>query len=161
MINLGLLARNDAGDTIVDLIDAGSSNPSGVIEIRSGSVPASPEIAAAGTLLSTLVLSNPAFGNFSNGVAQANSIEIDSAASATGYAGWFRVKDRDRNTVLDGVVTVYGGGGDIEFDDIYFIRGGTVSLISLQATMPMSCSGLVQQSLPEFGIQGLGVNKPN
>ena len=156
MIKLGMLARNDSGDAIVDLIDAGSANPSGIIEIRSGTVPASPESAAVGTLLSTLVLSYPAFGNFNNGLAVANAVESDSDAAATGYAGWFRVKDRDRNTVFDGTITVNGGGGDIEFDDVYFIRGGTVSLISLQAVMPMMCSDLVQQSLPEFGVSGSG-----
>jgi len=135
-VNISTQARNDAGDAIVDLIDVGSTNPNGLIEFRTGSKPASPQVAATGTLLATNNFSNPAFGNFSNGQAFANSIADDTNVDATGVCGWFRIYDRDNGAVIDGDVTATGGGGDIEFDNINFIKGGTVTITNLQAVMP-------------------------
>lgn len=135
-ININTQARNEAGDAIVDLIDAGSSNPNGYMEIRTGSKPSSPQVAATGTLLATNAFSNPAFGNFTNGSSIANVIADDTNVSATGTAGWFRIYDRDGNAVIDGDISVTGGGGDITFDNINFIAGGTVTITNLTATMP-------------------------
>jgi len=135
-VNISTQARNDSGDAIVDLVDQGSTNPNGYIEIRSGAKPASPQIAATGTMLSTNNFSLPAFGNFSNGISLANSISDDTSVNDTGIASWFRIYDRDGNAVIDGDITEAGGGGDIEFDNINFIIGGVVAITSLTATMP-------------------------
>jgi hypothetical protein len=135
-VNISTQARNDAGDAIVDLIDAGSVNPNGYMEIRTGTKPASPQAAATGTLLATLNCSNPAWGTFSNGTAYANPIANDTSVDASGTAGWFRFYDLDGSGVFDGDITVTGGGGDIEFDIIDFILGGVVAISSLQAIMP-------------------------
>jgi hypothetical protein len=136
-VNISTQARNDAGDSIVDLIDIGSTNPNGVIEIRTGAIPATPQVAATGTLLATLNLSKPAFGAFSNGSTYANPISNDTSADGTGIASWFRIYDRDNNAIIDGEITIAGGGGDIEFDDINFIKSGSVAITSLQALMPL------------------------
>lgn len=135
-VNISTVARNDAGDAIVDLIDVGSANPNGFMEIRDGAIPASPQIAATGTLLATLNLSLPAFGNFATGIALANVIADDTDVDNTGVAGWFRIYDRDGTAVIDGTITATGGNGDIEFDNINFIKGGVVAVTSLTATMP-------------------------
>jgi hypothetical protein len=135
-VSISTQARNDAGDSIVDLLDAGSANPNGYLEIRTGSKPASPQVAATGTLLATLNLSNPAFANFTNGQAFANTIADDTDIDDTGTAGWFRMYDRDGTAVIDGEVTETGSGGDIEFDATLFVKGGTVSITSLLAVMP-------------------------
>jgi hypothetical protein len=135
-VNISTQARNDAGDAIVDLIDAGSTNPNGTLEIRTGTKPSTPQNAATGTLLSTSNFSNPAFGSFSNGNAFANSIADDTDVDNTGVAGWFRIYDRDNNGVIDGDIAVTGGDGDIEFDNINFIKGGTVTITNLQSIMP-------------------------
>lgn len=135
-VNINTQARNDAGDAIVDLIDAGSANPNGYMEIRTDTKPSSPQVAAVGTLLATLAFSNPAFGNFTNGTAVANAIADDTNVDANGTASWFRIYDRDGNAVMDGDITLTGGGGDITFDNINFIAGGTVTITSLTATMP-------------------------
>ena len=50
-----------ACDAVVDRLDAGAA--AGYIEIRTGSQPATADTAATGTLLGTLTLSDPAFGN--------------------------------------------------------------------------------------------------
>lgn len=135
-VNISTLARNEAGDSIVDLIDTGSANPNGYMEIRTGPKPSSPQVSATGTLLATNAFSNPAFGNFSNGSAIANTIADDTNVDATGIASWFRIYNRDGIAVIDGDITETGGGGDITFDNINFIAGGTVTITSLTATMP-------------------------
>lgn len=135
-VSISTQARNDGGDAIVDLIDLGSTNPNGYLEIRTSSKPASPQVAATGILLATHNLSDPAFGNFTNGVANANSITDDTNVAATGVASWFRIYDKDGNAIIDGEITVTGGGGDLEFTSVNFVTGGISSITSLTATMP-------------------------
>jgi len=130
-------ARNDAGNAIVDLIDQGSSNPNGYLEIRSGTKPANPQTGVGATvLLATINFSLPAFGNFSNGVSLANTISDDTNVNDTGVATWFRIYNRDNVAIIDGDITVTGGGGDIEFDNVNFITGGVVVITSLTGVMP-------------------------
>jgi len=127
--------RNKACDAIVDDIDAGAGP--GTIEIRTGPPPG-PNAADSGTLLATLVCSDPAFGAAAAGVAAANPISDDTNVDASGTAGHFRIKDSDGNVVAEGTVTATGGGGDIEFDDINFVAGGVASITSLSVTVPES-----------------------
>lgn len=136
-VNISTQARNDAGDAIVDLIDVGTALAGGYIEIRDGVKPASPQAPAAGSLLSTLVLSYPAFRAFSNGQAFSNAITDDTNVAKSGIATWFRIYSRGQTAVMDGDVTETGGGGDIEFDNVHFVKGGTVTITSLLAVMPM------------------------
>lgn len=123
-------AAKAACDAVVDLLDVGGA---GYIEVRTGSQPATANTAASGTLLATLALSNPAFGNAttaSPSVATANAITSDTSADATGTAGWFRAYNNAGTAIIDGSVTATGGGGDMTFDTVSFIAGGTVALTS-------------------------------
>ncbi len=138
-ISISLLARNASGNAIVTLIDNGSANPNGFMEIRTGSKPATPQDSATGTLLATLSFSNPAFGSFSGGAATANAISPDTSVDATGLASWFRIYNRDSQAVLDGTITATGGGGDLEFDNVNFIESGTVQITSMTIAMPNAC----------------------
>jgi hypothetical protein len=138
MISISLAARNAAGNAIVALLDAGTTNPNGFIEIRTGTKPATPETSAVGDLLATLNFSNPAFGPFANGLATANTISPDTDVDMNGIAGWFRAYDRNGNAVFDGSITIKGGGGDLEFDLIDFLKAGTVQITNLTSTMPVS-----------------------
>lgn len=135
-VNISTVARNAAGDAIINLLDAGSLNPNAFMEIRTGSKPTSPQATATGTLLATLNYSNPAFNPFSNGISLSNAISPDVDIDNDGTASWFRCYDRDGVPVFDGDITITGGGGDIEFDNINFLKGGTVQITSLSATMP-------------------------
>jgi len=135
-INISTVARNGAGDFIVDLIDTGSIVANGYMQIRSGAKPASPQVAATGPLLATLNFANPAFAPFSNGSAYAVPIASDTNIPASGMASYFRVFNRNNVAVLDGDITLTGGGGDIQFDNINFIAGGVVAISSLLAIMP-------------------------
>ena len=129
-------ARNAACHAVVGLIDGGSG--AGTIEIRTGSQPSSPEAGATGTLLATLTFTYPAFGAASGGVATAAAITSDTSVEAQALAGWFRVKDSNGVAVLDGSVTVTGGGGDLTFDSVQFIVGGTCAIATATLTMPQA-----------------------
>lgn len=123
-------------NALVDLLDAGSG--AGYIEIRTGSQPATVETAASGTLLATLTLSDPAFGDAADdnpgAIATANSITDDSSADATGTAGWFRAYDSDDNAIIDG--TAGTSGTDLILDDASITSGQTVKINSWTVTMP-------------------------
>ncbi|MGI9585005.1 MAG: hypothetical protein ACR2N7_05385 [Acidimicrobiia bacterium] len=132
-----------AMDAVVDLIDVGSTNAEGRVKIYAGTVPADADAAIGGaTLLATLNMSNPAFGNSADAApgatATANSITDDSSADATGTAAFFRIWDRNENTVIQGLVTVTAGGGDLELNSISITSGAAVSITSMTKTMPES-----------------------
>jgi hypothetical protein len=137
-LSLSLIGRNAAGSAIVGMIDTGTKNANGYLEIRSGNKPETPQIAATGELLATLSFSNPAFGPMSEGSTTSNAVAPDISVDATGVAGWFRIYNRDNNAVIDGTVTAQGGGGDLEFDNINFIAGGTVQITTFVLTVPNS-----------------------
>lgn len=122
---------------VVDLLDAGPA--AGYIEIRSGSQPASANTAASGTLLGTLVLSDPAFGNATSAspsVATASAITSDTTADATGTAGWFRGYDSTGAAVIDGSITATGGGGDMTLDSTSIVAGGTIAVTAWSVSHP-------------------------
>jgi len=121
-------------DTVVDKIDAGASP--GYVEVRTGTQPANLGIAATGTLLATLLLSDPAFGDAvddsGSAKATANSVTSD-AADASGTAGYARAYDSDDTPCLDGSVGV--SGCDFNFTSIEFQAGAEVFLTSWTVTM--------------------------
>jgi hypothetical protein len=136
-VNISMVARNTACKAILELINEGTAQPNGYIQIRSGTIPPSPLAAPSdGLLLATLPLSLPAFGDPVNGVATANSIAPDTSVDNTGRATWFRIYNRDNGAIMDGAISAIGGGGDIEFDFIDFIKNGVAQITSLTATMP-------------------------
>lgn len=126
-----------ACDALVDLLDGGSG--AGYIEVRTGAQPASVGTAASGTLLGTLVLSDPAFGNAttaSPSVATASAITSDSTADASGTAGWFRAYDSAGTAIIDGSITASGGGGDMQLDNVNVVAGGTISISAWTISLP-------------------------
>ena len=124
-------AAQAACNGVVDLLDGGAG--AGYIEIRTGSQPATVATAASGTLLGTVTLSDPAFGNATNAspsVASASAITNDSSADASGTAGWFRAYDSTGAAVIDGSITATGGGGDLTLDTVSIVAGGVISITS-------------------------------
>ena len=135
-IKISTLARNIAGAAIVSLVDQGSTRSSGLLEIRSGTRPASPQAPAFGTILASVSLAIPAFREFANGIARANAIAGPVIILNTGTATWFRVYDRNNQAVFDGDVSKDGTPGDLVFDYVNFVAGGVVNINNLFATMP-------------------------
>lgn len=115
---------------------AGALLDGGYIEIRTGAQPASTGTAASGTLLATLPLSADAFAPASAGGAVANAITSDSAADATGTAGWFRAYSSGGTAMIDGAITATGGGGEMELNSTSIVAGGTVSVSAWTIFLP-------------------------
>lgn len=135
-MKIATACRNAAVDGIVDQVDAGSG--AGYIQFRTGSPPTNVSDADSGTLLATCTMSDPAFGSGGASVAgraDASSITSDTSVDANGTAGHFRIKDSDGNTKMQG--TVGTSGSDINFDSVTWSAGGTVSVTSLQITVPI------------------------
>lgn len=128
-------ARNAAVNAITTLLDAGAA--AGYIQIRTGAKPATVAAADAGTLLATLTLSKPAFGAAATGVGTAAAVGSDVSVDASGTAGHFRAKDSNNVTVMQGNITATGGGGDMTYDNVNFVAGGTAALTSWTLTMPV------------------------
>lgn len=126
--------RNKACDAVVDELDAGAG--AGTIAIRTGAQPTNVGDADSGTLLGTLVFSDPAFGAASTGVATASSITSDSSADASGTAGHFRMKDSNAAIHSDGTCGL--GSGDLSFDNNVIVAGGIIAISSMTITVPIS-----------------------
>lgn len=118
---------------VTALIDGGPA--AATIQIRSGAQPASVATAASGTLLATVTVADPAFAAPVNGVATANAIPA-STVSATGSAGWFRVLDSAGVAILDGSITISGGGGDMTMATVSLVATGTLNITSWTITQP-------------------------
>lgn len=115
----GILADMAAGTTV--------ANP--LLQIYTGTIPASMGGAITDTLLATLTL--PAtVGTEASGVITFGTITEDSAADATGTAGWARVLDRNSAEAVYLTITGTGGGGDIELNVTAITAGGPVAITS-------------------------------
>lgn len=132
-LRLATTARNAAADAVVDLLDAGAG--AGTIQIRSGSMPSTPQTTASGTLLATVTLSDPAAGSASTGVATIADPSSTTGVAA-GTAGWARFLDSNSNAVMDTDVTATGGGGGIELSTTTISVGVTVDLGAITYTQP-------------------------
>jgi len=132
-MKIGTTARTAACNAIVDLIDAGGA---GTIEIRTGAAPTNPGDADSGTLLATLTFAATAFGGASSGVATADTIASDTNVDATNTAAHFRAKSGAGTVIFQGTVTATGNGGDMTFDSVSFIAGGTAAIGSFTVTVP-------------------------
>lgn len=137
-LSISNASRSAACTAIVNLVDIGTLNPNGYINLYTAPRPSAPEIPSTpATRLATVPLSNPAFGAAVNGEALANGVGLAGiTVEATGTAAWYRVFDRDNNAIWDGSITLTGQGGDMQFDDIAFVNGGKIVLQTFKAIMP-------------------------
>jgi hypothetical protein len=119
--------RSAMCNAFVDSYDTGSSDAGGDYDGYT---------AAYATLLFKCVMSNPAYGAASNGVATANSISDDTSADDTGTAAVGRGTDRDNTTVHD--FTIGTSGEDLNLNTVSITSGDTVSISSATITMPAS-----------------------
>lgn len=133
---VSVLAANAMLNALTLLPDAGAA--AATIEIRVGAAPATPLTADSGVLLATLTCSDPAFGAAAATVATANAITSDPSAAATGVAGHWRLKDSNGLVVDQGDVTVTGGGGAMQIDNINIVIGGIVNCTSFTLTHPVA-----------------------
>lgn len=127
-------ARNAAADAIADLADLGAG--AGTIKVYTGSQPTTADDAEAGTLLATFTLSDPAFGAAASGVVTLAGTPLTTTGAAAGTAGWFRLEDSTGANIIDGSVTVTGGGGQLELNTTTISSGVNVEITAGTLTMP-------------------------
>ena len=116
-----------------DDLDAGSGP--GTAKIYSGTIPASPETPATGTLLAELVLSKPC-GVVADKKLTFSAITQDLEANNTGYAGYVRLSDSDGNAIIDGDVTSTGGTGVLKLNVTLITAMGPVFINSFELSIP-------------------------
>ena len=116
-----------------DDLDAGSGP--GTAKIYSGTIPATPETAATGTLLAELVLTKPC-GVVAGKKLTFSAITQDLEANNTGYAGYVRLSDSDGNAVIDGDVTSTGGTGVLKLNVTLITALGPVFINSFELSIP-------------------------
>lgn len=98
----------------------------GKIKIYSGAQPAAGG-APTGTLLGTYTCSATFAPAASGGVLTINAV-TGGLAVASGDAAWFRLTTSADVFVLDGDVSITGGGGDLTLDNINWVASGTIGL---------------------------------
>lgn len=116
-----------------DDLDAGSGP--GTAKIYSGTMPATPETAATGTLLAELVLAKPC-GVVADKKLTFSAITQDLEANNTGYAGYVRLADSDGNVIIDGDVTSTGGTGVLKLNVTLITAMGPVFINSFELSIP-------------------------
>lgn len=121
-LRLPTATQNANTVTVANLFDAGAG--AATVDVRTGVQPASANDPATGTLLWTWTLADPAWDAPVAGVAALDATPvIATTAVAAGTAGWFRAKDSNGNTVLDGSV-----GAQLTLDSAIVSIGQTVNL---------------------------------
>lgn len=106
----------------------------GSIKLYSGAKPATGNTALAGqTLLATLPLNTPAFGNAAAGVAPLNASGVAAQAVATGTATWFRVCNAAGTGLWDG--TVGTAGCNVNLNSASIQVGATVTITAYSFTV--------------------------
>lgn len=92
-------------------------------------------VLAGATPLVDLAMSSGAFGTPANGQMTANPISTG-VVTASGTATLYELRSNTRTVVL-GSVSVNGGGGDLQFDDVNFVIGGNVDITSFLYAAPV------------------------
>lgn len=113
--NLGNAAVNAAADAVGRLLDGGR------LRIYSGPQPAdadAPPGRSAVLLAELRFATRAAFRPASFGVAEANDLEPESSAKATGRAAWFRAVRKDGTAIFDGSVGLAGADLNLNALDI-------------------------------------------
>jgi hypothetical protein len=129
-------------DLVDDEFNIGSTAAN--IRGRTGAQPADPDAAETGTLLFTLVMSDPAFGAAADvtpgGRVTASAITDDTSADATNTLGWCRcaATGTGADDVVDGEAGV--SGSDFNFNTVAITAGSTVSMTSFTITVPQGAT---------------------
>lgn len=145
----GLTLRYSPGQA-VGILDAmwnttGISIDSFIFDIRSGSQPATADLAPTGTVLSSITLpadSMAAAVSPGATISKAGTWQ-DASADATGTAGYFRIRaSGDAGTTnntdrrIDGACTITGGGGELELQNTSIATGQQITVTTFTVTQP-------------------------
>lgn len=121
MIDFNIALANDFLDRYDVNFPAGST-----LELRSGAK-AGADNPAGGVLLVSIVLPAGPWAAAANGLKDIAGVWTNNAVAA-GNIGHFRLKNAAGTRIEEGSVTVTGGGGDAEIDNIAVIVGTNVNV---------------------------------
>lgn len=128
-LQYGTTLRNNQLDQVESTI---STAP--LLIIRTGSPPADCATANSGSVLATITLPSDWMAAASSG-SKDKSGTWSVAASGTGTAGHFRIRDSgDTVTHMQGTITATGGGGDMTVDNTSIASGQTVTVNTFTIT---------------------------
>ncbi len=122
-------AQNDAIETVI--------GASAILKLRSGAAPASCATADSGTVVATMALAADWMSNSATAVKALLGTWQDLAADAANAGGamHWRIYASDGTTChLQGTVTVTGGGGEIQLDNLNIALGQRVDVTSFNIT---------------------------
>jgi hypothetical protein len=120
----------------LDLIES-TIGTAAILEVRTGSVPATCAAAATGTLLASITLPSDWMNAASGGVKTKLGTWQDATSNATGTPGHFRIYDSTGTTCgLQGTASVEGGGGDMEVDIVPVVSGFSFTVSVCTFTAP-------------------------
>lgn len=140
-IHLSPGQRNAMLDAIFN--GAGINIDSFILEGRSGTRPATPDLAPTGTVLFSITLPADALTAAATQAVSKNGTWQDSSADATGTATWFRIRaSGDAGTTnntdrrIDGDITATGGGGDMELQNTSITVGQSITITTVTISQP-------------------------
>jgi Collagen triple helix repeat (20 copies). len=148
-------AQNAACNAVVQLVDLGSLNPSGSLNLLDTDSDA----------IANFILSNPAFGSAVDGTSTSNYI-ADATALIDATAASFDILNRDASAIWSGTVSTFSGTGDLKLNSVSISQGMKISLSNIVYSVPDSFIDIVIQGVT--GVQGVtglrgitGVAGPN
>ena len=109
---------------------------SAILKLRSGAAPATLADASTGTVIATLNLPADWMANAAGGVKALSGTWQDSAADATGTIGHFEFCSAGGTPHLRGSVTVVGGGGNIELQNVNVNATQSITITAFNLTKP-------------------------
>jgi hypothetical protein len=123
-IQYSTAVRNARLDAIETAIGA-----SAILRIRTGAAPANCAAADAGTVLATLALPADWMSAAASGAKDKLGTWQDLSADAAGTAAHYRIYDSAGTTChIQGTVTVTGGGGDLQLDNVSINAAQSVTI---------------------------------
>lgn len=130
-VQLSVACRNRR----LDAIEVECST-SAVVRLRTGSLPSSCGAANSGTVVSTITLQSDWAAAASAGSKSFSNTPItDTSAQLTGTLGHFRLYQTDGTTcVMQGDITVTGGGGAMTVDNTSVNQGQQIQITSWTIT---------------------------
>lgn len=129
-LQLAVSTRNARLDAIET--DGGTS---AIVKIRTGAQPATCATADSGSVLATVNTPSDWMAAASGGTKAMSGSWADNSADATGTAAHFRLYKSDGTTcIMQGSVTLTGGGGDMTVDNTSFATGQQFTITSFTLT---------------------------
>ena len=110
--------------------------PSPTLQLRTGNMPASGDTASAGSVVATMALPSNWMADAASGSKAKLGTWQDTNADTSGTIGHFEIRSSGGTPGLRGSVTLTGGGGDIQLDQVNLNASQSVTITAFNLTKP-------------------------